>query len=303
MSAIEIDIEKFIQMIEENDESLFNFFKEFDYPKYKPSDLGISARVINYWQTQNLLFENEQGWHKFNLHQAVWVLIVKQLRELNISVKAILKIKAELLQVPNYNEIFSKQPEISDIQEALAQNNMTELASLIESGEFQTELRKSKISILQLLLFDLMGINSNWRLLFNSSGEVVLHKDNYEQELKDLPGYINFLKTTHISISLNTVLYEITNNLVENEDLKKLHILNEKEIEIIEATRKKNVKKVEILFSETRTPELIKITEVNKLDTASRIKELLLTNGYQDIKITTQNGNVVHFENTTKKKL
>jgi len=67
--------------------------------------------------------------------------------------------------------------------------------------------------------------------------------------------------------------------------------------------REKGTKKVEISFTTNDEPQMIKITSQNKLDSAARVKELIMDGGYQDIKITTQNGKVACFENTRKIKL
>jgi len=72
---------------------------------------------------------------------------------------------------------------------------------------------------------------------------------------------------------------------------------------IIQLIREKGTKKAEISFASDDSPQMIKITNQNKLDSAARVKELLMDGGYQDIKITTQNGKVVCFENTRKIKL
>lgn len=82
-----------------------------------------------------------------------------------------------------------------------------------------------------------------------------------------------------------------------------LSILTDQEHKVIQSIREKEVTKIEITFSKDQKPELIKVTRVNKLDSASRLKELLINKGYQDIKITTQNGKIVHFENTIKTKV
>ena len=131
----------------------------------------------------------------------------------------------------------------------------------------------------------------------------MIYKDNYNDYLQSLPEYNQFIKTTHVSVSLNQILFEITNELIEDDELAALKILTKEESKIIDLIRVKGTKKVEILFSLNDSPQLIKITSQNKLDSATRVKELIMGGGYQEIKITTENGKVVNFENTKKIRL
>lgn len=89
----------------------------------------------------------------------------------------------------------------------------------------------------------------------------------------------------------------------EDEDLKNLQILTDQELEIIDIIREKGTKKIEIYFGKDEKPELLKITKQNILVSETRLKELILVGGYQDIKITTEKGKIVNFENTKKIKL
>ena len=177
------------------------------------------------------------------------------------------------------------------------------MVDFFDSDEMKEYMFKEKITLLDHLIMDLIVTRGNYRLLFNLNGKIMAHKDNYEDQLRSFPEYMEFLQTAHISISLNSLFYEVTNELIEDDDLKTLNILSDQETTILNAIREKEIKKIEICFNENEKPELIKVTRVNKLDSASRLKELLINKGYQDIKITTQNGQVVHFENTIKTKV
>jgi hypothetical protein len=53
----------------------------------------------------------------------------------------------------------------------------------------------------------------------------------------------------------------------------------------------------------TKKAETIKVTKNNSVNNFSRVQDLILRNGYQDISIKTQKGKVVQCTNTTKYKL
>lgn len=304
MSGIDIDIERAIEMLKELEDYSPKYLEEFDEKRYKPSDLGITARAINNWKENELLFNSKhKGWHKFNLSECVWLKIIQKLREFNISIEVIKLIKDDLFCTPDMSLIMEKKQAFEKLTSALENQNLSDMAEVFDSDEIKDYMLKEKITLLDHLIMDLIVTRGNYRLLFNLKGEIMVHKDNYEDELRSHPAYMEFLKTAHVSVSLNSLFYEITNELIEDTDLKKLNILSEQETKILNAIRETEVKKIEICFNQNKKPELIKVTRVNKLDSASRLKELLINKGYQDIKITTQNGQVVHFENTIKTKI
>ena len=173
----------------------------------------------------------------------------------------------------------------------------------INSKELKEIISAQQLTSLDSIVMDLIFTRSNFRLLFTKDGHLMLHKDNYEDYLGTIPEYREMLKSTHISISLNRVFADITNELIEDEDLKNLQILTDQELEIIDIIREKGTKKIEIHFGKDEKPELLKITKQNLLVSETRLKELILVGGYQDIKITTEKGKIVNFENTKKIKL
>ncbi len=304
MSGIDIDIERIIELLRKLGDTYPNYFDEFDEKKYKPSDLRITARAINSWKENELLVDTDKkGWHKFNLTECIWLKIIQNLREFNLPLEAIRKIKNQLLTSSDVNLEFEQSQAIEKLISVLKKEGLHELEEVFKSSEFQDIMRKQKLMVLENLILDLIFTRSNFRLLFNLNGELMAHKDNYEEELRNIPLYMNFIKTTHISISLNKLIYELTNELIEDDDLQKLSILTEQEFKVIESIRKEDIKKVEIIFSKDQKPELIKITQVNIVESISKIKDFFIQGGYQDIKITTQDGRINYFENTIKIKV
>jgi DNA-binding transcriptional MerR regulator len=65
--------------------------------KFKRSELKLDPRVANHWSDKGL-FPNKQetgAWLIFNLSEAFWVKIIVKLREFNVSLDVIKKIKKE----------------------------------------------------------------------------------------------------------------------------------------------------------------------------------------------------------------
>lgn len=304
MSGLDFDIERAIELIKNMEDSSANYFLEFDEINYKPSDLGISSRTINNWKKNDLLFSDlEEGWHRFNLTESIWLKIVQQLREFNLPLESIKRIKSALSGIPEgFTDKLDKRGVFDKIKKALDNESLSDFKAAFDLDEIKELEKKERLTLLDHIILDMIITRANFRILFNSEGTVLLHKDHYEAELRALPEYCEFLKTAHISLSLNQVFYSITQELIEPRHLLKLKILNSKEESILDLLRDDEIKRVEITFKNNE-PQLMKVTKENKLDTAKRVKELLLNKGYQDIKLVTQDGQLVHCENTEKTKL
>ena len=301
MSGLEYDLQKLPEIIERLQEEIPGYLIDFSERKYKPSDLDISARTINNWSDNDLLpIIKKKGWHKFNLTECVWLKIVSHLREFNLPLNAIRAIKDQLFIQIDMPKLLDEHNILERIKQAADNKNLEELNRIFESEEYKATLDEEEMNLLGYLLIDLIFIRSNYRLLFNTDGEFMLHKDHYEEYLNSFEAYRTFIRSTHISISLNHILYEITNDLIEDNEMDRLKILTKEENQLLEIVREKGVKKVEVTFDDEDQPKLVKVTSESKLDSAQRIKEVIMSEGYQDIKITTSKGKVVHCENTRK---
>tara|TARA_B110000238_G_scaffold195580_1_gene234996 strand:- start:499 stop:1413 length:915 start_codon:yes stop_codon:yes gene_type:complete len=290
-----------LALFQENEPEYLTFF---GVRKYKPSELGISARNINNWSDNGLLPSNKKkGWHRFSLTECIWLKIIQNLRELNLPLDTIKNIKDVLFHKIDFENIFEDKEILAQLKNALQEKESETFIDIINSKELKELINAEQLTFLDNIVLDLIFTRSNFRLLFTKDGQVMLHKDNYEDYLYTIPEYRELLKSTHISISLNRVLADITKELIEDEGLKTLQILTDQELEIIDIIREKGIKKIEIYFGKDEKPELLKITKQNILVSETRLKELILVGGYQDIKITTEKGKIVNFENTKKIKL
>jgi hypothetical protein len=73
---------------------------------------------------------------------------------------------------------------------------------------------------------------------------------------------------------------------------------------VLKLLKQDDISKIEITFNDkTKRAETIKVTKNNSVNNFSRVQDLILRNGYQDISIKTQKGKVVQCTNTTKYKL
>ena len=139
----------------------------------------------------------------------------------------------------------------------------------------------------------------------NENGEVILfnyersnHNEDYNKKLSE------FLGKTYLSISLFDIIKDLIKFLGEDECSEHQNILSKDEAMILKLLKQDDISKIEITFNDkTKKAETIKVTKNNSVNNFSRVQDLILRNGYQDISIKTQKGKVVQCTNTTKYKL
>jgi hypothetical protein len=96
-------------------------------------------------------------------------------------------------------------------------------------------------------------------------------------------------------------------NFLIGQDLElthyKLSILSAEEAKIISIIRNEKLSYLKIRFNKDHQIDLIESTRDQHIDKEARLIDLIMTNGYQDIEIKTEKGNIVICHNTRKEKL
>ncbi|WP_395093260.1 hypothetical protein ACF3NR_03355 [Vaginella massiliensis] len=84
------------------------YWEFFNTRKFRISPKVISSRIMNHWQEKELLPENcqeaNQKWRSFTLMDLVWVAVLKELREIEIPIPVIQKIKKSIKTAYNQCE-------------------------------------------------------------------------------------------------------------------------------------------------------------------------------------------------------
>ena len=112
------------------------------------------------------------------------------------------------------------------------------------------------------------------------------------------------MDNTHINISLFEIIKDLVDDIGEDECSEYQNILTKDEALVLKFLKQEDISKIEINFNDkTKKAETIKVTKNNSISNLSRVQELILRNGYQDISIKTQKGQIVQCTNTTKYKL
>jgi hypothetical protein len=80
----------------------------------------------------------------------------------------------------------------------------------------------------------------------------------------------------------------------------KLALLTQEEVKILEVINQENIKSVTIRYGQNSKIELLEVTKVQKIDKRARLLDFIMTHGYQEITIKTQDGEIVYCENKKK---
>ena len=277
-------------------------------PKYRRKDLGIEARILSHWDKMDLLLKkNINGaWFMFSLAESFWLKIIQKLRAYNLPLETIKELKEVLNDFTTAEQNAKINDELAEFFKSKDETmTRSEIEKFFKSKEFFELFQKLKPTHLENILLDLIITRTDHRILINELGVVHLYNsenyipdDEYKRDLNE------FLGKTYLSISLFEIIKELIKDLGEDECSEYQNILTKDEAMVLKLLKQEDISKIEINFNDkTKKAETIKVTKINSVNNFSRVQDLILRNGYQDISIKTQKGKVVQCTNTTKYKL
>jgi len=147
-----------------------------------------------------------------------------------------------------------------------------------------------------------MRQNHEFKLLINSEGDYVPFKESYKDLWMEHESVRHFIAKTHISLSINEMITDLIGD-IGTEEAMNAKILSHAEVQVIEAMRENNVKEITVRFNKKEKPDLLLVEKKEDVGKSARIMDLIMSHGYQDITLKTENGNVISCSNITKQKL
>lgn len=268
-------------------------------------DIGVSYRWLDHWYSKGLLFSSyeKHRWKRFNLIEYVWIKIILKIREFNMSLKTVSAVK-ELLDYKFTIEDLLKNPEINFnkiITQFAPSGKSQEVQKLLIEPEIKKNIEEMRFNLLEIIITDILLLGNCYSILINPDGEAIPVKYSYLELISDVPEFKNFIYRSFVSISITAILrdYIIEKELILN-NRKRLALLTEEETIILNTIRQDDLKSVIIRFDNDKKMSLLEEVREKKIDGAIRLAELIMTKGYQDVTIKTQNGKIVYCENKMK---
>lgn len=274
--------------------------------RFTLKQLGVTHRSLILWDKEGLLYSpSEKGkWRRFDFFELVWIKLISKLRDFNIPIKTIRKLKENILILPDLTDPVLFDMICENVLRIAPPERKAETRKILSNkGMIIKEFSSVLIPLLFLYIMDVILLKSHFAILVNLEGDFFPYKEFYIEEIQQVQGYYEFIHKSHVSISLS----EIVVNFLIDEDLEltqnKLAILTEAEAQIINTIRKEKLIYLKIRFNKENDIDLIEATRSQKVSKEARLIDLIMSNGYQDIEIKTEKGNIVHCINTRKEKL
>lgn len=273
------------------------------------SETEIHPRVLTEWGKKGLLISPyEKSRHnRLTVTEFVWIKLVEQMREFNFSYDFILNVKKELVQPvgdmllePMFNE---------EIRESFLEN-MNPAARLIFKSIFKSKESFKKmlksvgidlevITSLDIILILCLVYQTPFTVNLNKDGVGAVFSPLYLKYM-DQGKYIQQMQQTHVTLSISEVLARALSIAPIEKVEGQLKLLSEDEGKVLDALESPNLRSVVIRFDDKHTMNLLEVTTEENVDRRTRLLEIIMTNGYQDIEVTTVKGRIVKCRNTKK---
>lgn len=277
---------------------------------FKRSELKLDPRVANHWAEKGLFVrEYKHGeWLTFNLTEAYWIKTIMKLRDFNVSLDVIKKIKESFFD-DQLNIVLTDEDKAKAIEtfKSLGMYSKEVEEQITDGSLWKKMLANAKeINDFERIIMEILFGRKPYSILLSQNGNAVLLDESnilLEKDKDYLKEYKEISSKSHIKISLNEILGELVTCLGELTCSEVIPILTKPEAELLNLMRNDKISKVEIRFNKNSEPILIAITTENKVSEQARLQDMIISKGYQDIKITTQNGKIAIIENTKKHKI
>ncbi len=275
--------------------------------RYTAKDFNdsVTHRKINGWFNEDLLMvQREKGkWRKFNFIEYCWVQIIDDLRRFEIGFNEIRKIKEKLLCQMDWSSLLDIPEYVEEVLKLIPVEEREEARKMMLEKKFLDEGGGLESSLLYVFVLDCLIKKEQLSLFINDQGDVLPIKLNKLSDLWEFEEVREFMQGHYISISLTSVISSFIKDYVVKKENFQLQILTDEENELLKLIRSKNIKSLNVKFDAKNNIELIESTKVQKVDTAARLVDMIMSNGYQTITLKTDKGKVVYCENTRKQKL
>ena len=283
------------------EEEMFEFFKNIHEEKYTIGLINLSHRVLTNWEDKNLLLnpkeKKDEKWRKFDLSSIVWLKIIQELRAFNIPLVVIETIKEQICYQFDFKNNDEERQFFRDLITMMDEDDD------IEEDAFNKAAEIISLKLIDFLVLEAAGFQTQISLLFKSDGAIMVYRESLHNEFIKNEEYLDFVRDHHLVISISKIIGEILSIIPENELIDSYQFLTEDEMKILRAIREeKNIKSLEVKFGKKKKVDLIKVGKEEKVDLKSRLMDLIAKNGYHDIKLSTENGNIVRCENVRKTK-
>jgi DNA-binding transcriptional MerR regulator len=282
--------------------------------RFKAVDTGVHPKLLADWNRKGLLLgeHTKNKRHMFTLAEFVWIKLIEKMREYNFSSEFILEFRNSLVQDMKVDPAdIMNSPVMVD---AIVSMMPPELQQMVRLALAQPDTVKkmlaaipfdmSKLTSLDAFVLFSLVIRKPLSMLLDHSGSGTLFSPvMFEEPSIRQDDFYSMLAKTHVSISITEAVAASLAIAPIDKVTEDLSFLSPAEVEVLSSLRKEGVASVKVRMDNNGEMDLLEVTSREKVDKSIRLMEMMLSGGYQDIVVKTQDGKVIHCENTVKVKL
>jgi len=262
------------------------------------SNSGVPGYLIKHWESKGIVpvvgLPNQN--REYNIVDYIWVCLVRDLTSLGYPWDNIRKLMVLMLSPQCPNEYFKgmNSNAIESIKDGIWSKG------LVEEDFF--DKKRYEFSVFYLLVLTGFTFERPVSLLVNAKGEFMIEDLKEQKDNFYLMKWHEFKQVPHVCISLSKILSDVLLGLEPKKYLLANGVINEKELEVLERIRSGRYQEITVSCNKNGKIDQVVLQEVQKVSNATRIADLIASNGYHEIIVKTENGNVVHCVNKRKMK-
>jgi ribose 5-phosphate isomerase RpiB len=313
----EIKPERYIELYELLNNDCFPF-----------SETKIDHYEFNYWKSKGLtptlpqLKKHQKIHFSFNLTDYIWIMLLKDMRDLGVPVRILLKIRDEMYDNISIQEVLDSLNKIKETAfKKINEVKLSELFEKIDSMDFNNEQKETfKKSLLEKKV---PSIIDDYKITFSKLQSMIISAIENRQEVGILicndgtfgpffeeffdfgVSFADLFYAPHVYVSIKNHIFKFLSDENKDKFINRFSLLTHEEQEIIRHLKDKAVKSIEICKPQDNTKNLIlkiKIPKKIKQDDTNAIAKYLEINKFQSIEIKKGNDGYIHIEiNKTKK--
>jgi hypothetical protein len=309
--------------------SILDYYPLLTEKKIPLKPLDIHPRLYFNWKKEGLLNEtvNEDEIDPkrrkvfLNVFDALWILIIKELRNLNIDLKTILELKKFLFSVVQLDNEKLAQFSKEDFINSLLENIPFEYheAVRLEFAEKSIEALIDMIDEEMVIAFKYIGSLLTDVLLLHKAVSLVIIKEKASSELDfvivknnsnatvEEKNELYEIYSKHLSndILINIPILSLVNKLFEDENLEKycvgFGLFNSNEKKLLKALHDDSCKKISIMKYDSGNITFDFTKEIDiKGDNAKEIRKILGLKQYEKVELTYRNDKHLVIKNTKR---
>jgi DNA-binding transcriptional MerR regulator len=270
--------------------------------RFSLANVGVTYRWISHWYKMGILIGSyEDGkWKKFDLVEYVWLKMIIQMRKFNLSLEMIKRVKDNLVQEIPVSEVLGVDEVMDALMKLANENKRDEIRKALQDKDVVARLQSQTLNLFETLIMDVVSFHDSFSI-FISSSQVVPVKHSSLENIASFSSFNTIFTGSFISISISEIVRDYMLGDLGIRHKQKLVLLTDGEEQVLKALREDNLKSVTVRYGSNQEIDLLETTKIEKVDKRARLMDFIMANGYQDITIKTQNGEIVYCENKRKK--